>query len=99
MNSLLPAKAYISEQWFQLDREQLMKPLWQFVAPKMLLKRPHSFVRRNVCGVDIVVQIFQGELRALDNLCLHRLSPLQQESQGVRPFYGRKVVQCSTRIG
>lgn len=86
MNSLLPTEAYYSEDWFARERELVMKPLWQFVAPKMLLKSPNAFVRRNVCGVDLVVQNFQGELRALDNLCLHRLNPLQQEPQGVRPL-------------
>ncbi len=86
MNSLLPTEAYFCEEWFRKERERLMKPLWQFVAPKVLLNRPNAFVRRQVSGVDLVVQNFDGELRAFDNRCLHRLNPLQQESHGVRPL-------------
>lgn len=86
MHSLIPPQAYFCEQWFLREREQLFKPLWQFVAPKMLLQRHHAFVRRTVCGVDLVVQNFEGELRAFDNRCLHRLNPLQQAPQGVRPL-------------
>ncbi|WP_369976347.1 aromatic ring-hydroxylating oxygenase subunit alpha [Xanthomonas bundabergensis] len=86
MHSLIPAEAYIDEAWFARERECLMRPLWQFVAPRMLLDRHNAFVRRSVCGVDVVVQNFDGELRAFDNLCLHRQNPLQQQPQGVRPL-------------
>ncbi|MDQ1094145.1 phenylpropionate dioxygenase-like ring-hydroxylating dioxygenase large terminal subunit [Xanthomonas sacchari] len=86
MHSLMPAEAYIDETWFAREREQLLRPLWQFVAPRMLLDKPNAFVRRSVCGVDVVVQNIDGELRAFDNLCLHRQNPLQQQPQGVRPL-------------
>lgn len=86
MQSLMPAQAYIDEDWFARERELLMRPLWQFVAPRMLLAQHNAFVRRNICGTDVVVQNFNGELRAFDNLCLHRQNPLQQEPQGVRPL-------------
>ncbi|MFC6839862.1 Rieske 2Fe-2S domain-containing protein [Xanthomonas theicola] len=86
MHSLIPAAAYIDEAWFARERECLMRPLWQFAAPRMLLDKPNAFVRRSVYGVDVVVQNFDGELRAFDNLCLHRQNPLQQQAQGVRPL-------------
>lgn len=86
MRSLMPAEAYIDEAWFVRERELLMRPLWQFVAPRMLLGKHNAFVRRSICGIDVVVQNFNGELRAFDNLCLHRQNPLQQQLQGVRPL-------------
>ena len=86
MHSLMPAEAYIDEAWFARERDLLMRPLWQFVAPRMLLSKHNAFVRRSVCGIDVVVQNFNGELRAFDNLCLHRQNPLQQDAQGVRPL-------------
>ncbi|QEO25706.1 Rieske 2Fe-2S domain-containing protein [Xanthomonas translucens] len=52
----------------------------------MLLDKHNAFVRRSVCGVDVVVQNVDGELRAFHNLCLHRQNPLQQQPQGVRPL-------------
>lgn len=83
---MMPASAYIDESWFARERDLLMRPLWQFVGPRMLLGKHNAFLRRNICGVDVVVQNFQGELRAFDNLCLHRQNPLQQQAQGVRPL-------------
>ncbi|CTP82288.1 aromatic ring-hydroxylating oxygenase subunit alpha [Xanthomonas graminis] len=80
MHSLIPAEAYIDEAWFARERERLMRPLWQFVAPRMLLHKHNAFVRRSVCGMDVVVQNFDGELRAFHNLCLHRQNPLQQRA-------------------
>ena len=86
MQSLMPTEAYIDENWFARERELLMRPLWQFVAPRMLLSKHNSFVTRNICGVPVVVQNFHGELRAFENICLHRQNPLQQQPQGVRPL-------------
>lgn len=86
MKSLMPPEAYIDEAWFIRERELLMRPLWQFVAPRMLLGKHNAFVRRTIYGVDVVVQNFNGELRAFDNLCLHRQNPLQQEPHGIRPL-------------
>lgn len=86
MQSLMPAEAYIDEAWFDRERQLLMRPLWQFVAPRMLLSKHNAFVTRMICGVNVVVQNFNGEIRAFENVCLHRQNPLQQEPQGVRPL-------------
>lgn len=86
MRSLIPAEAYTDETWFARERELLMRPLWQFVAPRMLLGKNNAFVTRTICGVEVVVQNFEGELRAFENVCLHRQNPLQQQPQGVRPL-------------
>lgn len=84
MQSLLPAQAYIDEDWFARERELLMRPLWQFVAPLPLLNRNHTFVTRDVAGVQVVVQNFDGAVKAFENQCLHRLAPLQTASEGKR---------------
>lgn len=86
MQSLLPAEAYTDEDWFRREQATVMRPLWQFVAPRMLLNRHHAFVTRDICGTSVVVQNFNGELRAFENVCLHRMNPLQQQPQGVRPL-------------
>jgi len=86
LKSLMPPEAYIDEAWFARERELVMKPLWQFVGPKMLLGKHNAFLRRSICGVDVVVQNFHGELRAFENSCLHRQNPIQQQPQGVRPL-------------
>ncbi len=86
MKSRLPAEAYSCESWFEKEQQHLFGKLWQFIAPKMLLSVNHAFVRRRIAGRDIVVQNFNGQLRAFDNVCPHRLTPLQNEDQGVKPL-------------
>jgi len=84
MRSNMPPQAYISEDWFNRERDLLFKPLWQFIGLKMMLSQNNAFITRRLFGVPIVVQNFDGQLRAFENLCLHRSMPLQTEAHGVR---------------
>ena len=86
MKSLFPPQAYISEEWFAREQDLLMRPLWQFVAPLALLNRHNTFVTRHLAGVHVVVQNFDGEIKAFENNCLHRLTPIQTETEGRRPL-------------
>jgi len=86
MKSLLPSEAYTCEAWFEREQMKVFRPLWQFVAPRMLLSKPNAFVRRRLAGVDVVVQNFDGHLCAFENVCSHRQSPLQCQDHGVRPL-------------
>ncbi|MCX7277546.1 MAG: Rieske 2Fe-2S domain-containing protein [Burkholderiales bacterium] len=86
MKSRMSAEAYQSEVWFLHERELLFKPLWQFVGLRSMLAQHNAYITRTVWGVSVVVQNFQGELRAFENLCLHRQNPLQIAPQGVRPL-------------
>ncbi len=86
MHSRMPASAYIDQAWFERERDLLFKPLWQFIGLKMMLEAHNGFITRTLCGVPIVVQNFDGELRAFENVCLHRQNPIQVEPQGVRPL-------------
>lgn len=86
MQSLMPAEAYTDEGWYAREQTLLLRPLWQFVAPRMLLRKNHGFVTRRIAGIDVVVQNFDGELRAFENVCVHRQNPLQQQPHGVRPL-------------
>jgi len=88
----MPPEAYTSQDWFQEEQERIFKTLWQFATPKMLLSKNNAFVRRRIAGLDIVVQNMNGVIRAFENVCLHRLSPIQNEDQGIRvlacPYHG-----------
>jgi phenylpropionate dioxygenase-like ring-hydroxylating dioxygenase large terminal subunit len=86
MRSCLPAAAYIDETWFARERELLFRPLWQFAGLLTMLRKHNDFINRKLCGVPVVVQNFDGELRAFENLCLHRQNPLQTAAQGTRPL-------------
>lgn len=80
----MPIDAYLCEDWFSREQQRLFRPLWQFVAPRMLLSRPNAFVRRRIGTLDVVVQNIQGQIVAFENVCAHRQSPIQTEQQGVR---------------
>lgn len=86
MRSALPPAAYIDETWFARERELLFRPLWQFAGLRTMLRKPNDFIVRRICGVPVVVQNLGGELRAFENLCLHRQNPLQTAAQGNRPL-------------
>lgn len=86
MRSCLPPAAYIDDDWFARERELLFRPLWQFAGLRTMLRNHNDFITRRLCGVPVVVQNFNGELRAFENLCLHRQNPLQTAAQGNRPL-------------
>ena len=86
MRSLLPPAAYIDQAWFERERTLLFEPLWQFFGLKTMLRKPNDFVVRRLGDVPVVVQNFSGQLRAFENLCVHRKNPLQTQPQGNRPL-------------
>ena len=86
MRSRLPAAAYIDEAWFARERESLFRPLWQFAGLRTMLRKHNDFITRRICGIPVVIQNFEGQLRAFENLCLHRQNPLQTAAQGSRPL-------------
>ena len=89
MRSRMPAAAYLSHEWFARERELLFRKLWLFAGLKTMLGAHNSFVTREVCGVPVVLQNFNGELRAFENICLHRGAKLQWERAGRRPLLCR----------
>ena len=86
MNSSIPPEAYISEEWFKTEQNLLFTSLWQFVAPRALLAKNNSFVRRKISEKDIVIQNINGEIKAFENICAHRQNPIQCTEHGVRPL-------------
>lgn len=84
MKSRMPPQAYIDQSWFEREQILFFKPLWQFIGLKMMLSHHNAFITRTLCGISIVVQNFNGELRAFENLCPHRQNPLQQAPHGTR---------------
>jgi len=86
LNSSIPTEAYISEEWFKNEQILLFTPLWQFVAPRALLSKHNAYVRRKISNRDVVIQNFNGKIKAFENICAHRQSPIQCTPHGVRPL-------------
>lgn len=87
-----PVAAYIDPDWFEKEQSLLLNKLWQFFTFANLVGEHNKFVTKTLSGIPIVVQNFHGELRAFENVCLHRQAPLQTEAQGCRaltcPYHG-----------
>ena len=86
MKSILTSAAYSDADWFSNEQQKIFRTLWQFAAPRMLLSKPNAFVRRRLAGFDVVIQNMDGKIKAFENVCAHRQSPVQNESQGIRPL-------------
>ncbi len=89
MRSRMPPSAYLSPEWFGRERDLLFRRLWLFAGLKTMLAGHNAFITRNICGIPVVLQNFNGELRAFENICLHRSAQLQWESVGRRPLLCR----------
>ena len=89
MRSLMHPHYYLSDETFGREQHLLFNRLWQFITLRPLVSQHNAFVTRTICGVPIVVQNFDGAIRAFENVCLHRQSALQWESAGKRPLVCR----------
>lgn len=86
VRSPIPPVAYIDQVWFEKERKLFFEPLWQFATLKTLFKEINSYVVLDILGREIVIQGFNGELRAFENICLHRQNRLQEKGIGNRPL-------------
>lgn len=69
---LLPPRAYFAAEQYERERSALLTPAWHAVATVDELERPGDFVTRDLFGTAVHVRNFDGELRALSNVCAHR---------------------------
>jgi len=89
VRSLTHPRHYLSGESFAKEQCLLFERLWQFITLKPLVSQHNAFVTRRLCGILIVVQNFDGKIRAFENVCLHRQSALQWETEGKRPLVCR----------
>lgn len=89
MLSRMKPEFYLSDEIFRREQESLFKRLWIFYGLKTMLAEHNAFIARNIGGIPVVVQNFDGELRAFENICVHRQNALQWEESGKRPLVCR----------
>ena len=85
MKSLLPPEAYWSNAVFDLEQQSWDRE-WQFIGFRHALRKHHDFISLHIGQHPVVVQNFQGELLAFDNVCSHRFARIQTEPCGNRPL-------------
>lgn len=86
MRSRMHPKYYLSTEIFAREQSKIFRKVWLFAGLASMLPKNHSFITRKIAGIPVVIQNFQGQLRAFENVCLHRSAPLQQGFRGTRPL-------------
>ncbi|MBO9648005.1 MAG: aromatic ring-hydroxylating dioxygenase subunit alpha [Variovorax sp.] len=84
MRSRMHPRYYLSQEIFEREQKKLFRKVWLFAGLKTLLPKNNSFITRRIAGVPVVIQNFEGELRAFENICLHRSAPIQKDPIGTR---------------
>lgn len=88
MRALIKPEEYLDQSVF--DREQsVFESYWRCVGTTKQAPRDKDWFTTIVSGRSILVQNFEGELRAFANVCSHRYSALRREPSGTG------ILQCS----
>ncbi|KLD70708.1 aromatic ring-hydroxylating oxygenase subunit alpha [Xanthomonas pisi] len=86
MRSRMHPRYYLSPEIFAREQEKIFRKVWLFAGLKTLLTENNNFITRKIAGIPVVIQNFNGQLRAFENVCLHRSAPLQTAPTGRRPL-------------
>ncbi len=82
----IPSDYYIRDDIFSLELQKVFEPSWICVGFTEDLKNNHDFITKQIGDRGIVVQNFQGNLKAFRNVCSHRYSRIQTQPCGNRPL-------------
>lgn len=77
---------YLENDIFEREQQKIFRKVWLFAGLKTLLTKHNAFITRKIAGIPVVIQNFHGELRAFENICLHRSALIQTEPVGCRPL-------------
>ena len=86
MQTLIPPRSYFDPAIFDEERARIFQTTWQCVGVRHDLEQPNDFITSEVGGKPLVVQNFNGELRAFTNVCSHRFNRIQLDERGNRPL-------------
>src|SRR5690606_19828770 len=87
----VPVEPYISEQYYEQEKEHIFKKTWlQIGRVEEIPNTGDFFVKKlEVCDTEIiVVRNKQGEINAFHNVCAHRMNQIMYEKCGnTRKFF------------
>lgn len=81
---MIPTRNYWCSDVLAMEGRQLFSRGWQFVGFTDELANHRDFIVLELPGHSIVVQNFDGRLRAFRNVCTHRFNKIQIEDRGNR---------------
>jgi len=83
---------YYDDSTFNKEKKSVFRKNWVFVGFKSDISKPNDFISKKIGGIPIVIQNFNGEIKAFANICSHRFSLIQTEKKGNRglfcPYHG-----------
>jgi phenylpropionate dioxygenase-like ring-hydroxylating dioxygenase large terminal subunit len=82
----VPADYYYRPDVLSAEIEHVFKPSWLCVGYVHDLQNHQDFITAQIGSCGIVVQNFNGELKAFRNVCSHRFSRIQCAKVGNRPL-------------
>ena len=86
----LPARAYTSEEFFQLEQEKYFPRTWMGAAFSCDIPNPGDAMPIMLAGLPLIlVRDDTGDVRAFHNVCRHRAARVLEE-----PCTGLKQLQC-----
>ena len=86
MQSRMVPRHYLSQDVFDREQVKLFRKLWVFAGLRTMVSRHNDFLGRTIAGIPVVIQNFDGELKAFENVCVHRGARLQCAPTGNRPL-------------
>ena len=89
----IPVDHYVSENFFELEKEAIWKDSWLWVGRASDIPEPGNFFVFEfdlLHSAVIVIRGKDGQVRAFHNSCRHRGSPVLFENEG-----SRKYLRCS----
>lgn len=90
----LTAADYRDADRYRAEQQSLFANAWQFVGFTDEVSEPGSWLVRQIAGQSVLIQDFDGELRALRNVCSHRFAQLRAGDAGTAngplrcPYHG-----------
>ena len=82
---VLAPSSYWEEAAYQREIAHVLRSSWHVVGTTAELAHPGDFLTRVVAGTSLQVRNFNGELRALSNVCAHRHAEICSLTHGNSP--------------
>jgi choline monooxygenase len=69
---LLTPDRYYDKSAYQQELEHVLSNSWHFVGSTAELSKPGDFITLTICNKAIQIRNFDGQIKALSNVCAHR---------------------------
>ncbi len=86
MRTLISIDDYREPETLVIEQQSLFRRLWQFAGFARDIATDGDYLVADAGGKSVIVQNFDGELRAFLNVCSHRFSAIRGDCRGNGPL-------------